>query len=92
MVFAGIDWPEEDHLMTRIVVDEALRTRLHNLAQPLELCDESGRVLGRFLPAVDPQLYEGLEPQINAEELQRRKQNKGKTYTTAEVIAHLEKL
>jgi hypothetical protein len=37
-------------------------------------------------------LYEGLEPQITGEELQRRKQNKGKTYTTAEVLTHLEKL
>jgi hypothetical protein len=78
--------------MTRVVVDETLRTRLHNLDQPLELCDTSGRVLGRFLPVLDPALYEGLEPQISKEELQRRKQQKGKTYTTAEVLAHLEKL
>jgi hypothetical protein len=78
--------------MTRIIVDEALRNKLHNLAHPLELCDESGRVLGRFLPTLDPSLYEGLEPQISKEELQRRKQAKGKAYTTAEVLAYLEKL
>jgi hypothetical protein len=78
--------------MTRVVVDETLLSRLHNLDQPLELCDASGRVLGRFLPVLDPALYEGLEPQISKEELQRRKQQKGKTYTTAEVLAHLEKL
>jgi hypothetical protein len=78
--------------MTRITLDMDLRSRLLNLTQPLELCDESGRVLARLLPTIDPSLYEGLEPQINREEMQRRKQNKGKTYTTAEVLAHLEKL
>lgn len=79
--------------MTRITVDPDLRTKLLDLNQPLELCDESsGRVLARLLPAIDPSQYEGLEPRISEEELQRRKQHKGKTYTTAEVLAHLEKL
>jgi hypothetical protein len=78
--------------MTRITLDADLRSKLLGLTQPLELCDESGRVLARLLPAIDPSSYEGLEPQISREELQRRKQNKGKTYTTAEVLASLEKL
>ena len=78
--------------MTKITVDANLRSKLLNLNQPLELCDESGQVLARVVPIIDPTLYEGLEPQIGREELQQRKQNKGKTYTTAEVLAHLEKL
>ncbi len=78
--------------MTRITLDADLRSKLLDLTQPLELCDESGRVLARVLPAIDPSLYEGLEPQISEEELQRRWQSKGKTYTTAEVLAYLEKL
>jgi hypothetical protein len=78
--------------MTRIRLDADLRKRLNNLSEPLELCDESDRVVARVLPAVDPSLYEDLEPKISNEELQRRKQNKGKTYTTAEVLAHLERL
>jgi hypothetical protein len=78
--------------MTRITIDPDLRTKLLNLDQPLELCDDSGRVVARLLPTLDPSLYEGLEPRISKEELQRRKQHKGKTYTTAEVQAHLEKL
>ncbi len=78
--------------MPRITLDAELQSKLLNLTLPLELCDESGRVLARVLPVMDPSLYEGLEPQISEEELQRRKQSTGKTYTTAEVLAHLEKL
>jgi hypothetical protein len=78
--------------MTQVVVDGALLSKLQELAEPVELCDKAGRVLGRFLPVIDPSQYEGLEPQISKEELQRRKQSKGKTYTTAEVLAHLEQL
>jgi hypothetical protein len=77
--------------MTRIIVDETLRKRLNNLAQPLELCDESGHVLARVTPLLDPSLY-NLEPRISQEEIRRRMQAKGKSYTTAEVLAHLEKL
>ncbi len=78
--------------MTQVLVDEALRAKLLDLTRPLELCDSSGRVLGRFLPVLDPALYEGLEPDISEAEIQARKQNKGKTYSTAEVLAQLEKL
>jgi hypothetical protein len=78
--------------MTRITLDSDLRSRLLDLSSPLELCDESGRVLARLFPTLDPSEYEGLEPQISREELERRKQHKGKTYTTAEVLAHLETL
>jgi hypothetical protein len=56
------------------------------------LCDGSGRVLGRFFPTLDLSQYEALEPQISNEEMQRRKLNKGKTFTTVEVLAHLENL
>jgi hypothetical protein len=78
--------------MTRVIADKRLRSMLHDLSQPVEICDESGRVLARVLPTIDRSQYEELEPQISCEELQRRKQNKGRTYTTAEVVSHLEKL
>jgi hypothetical protein len=39
--------------MTKVIVDAALRTRLHNLDTALELYDEAGRLLGRFLPATE---------------------------------------
>jgi hypothetical protein len=78
--------------MTRIVVDVALRSKLQNLTEPLELCDESGRVLARVTPTRDLSEYEPLEPQISDEELVRRSQSNEKTFTTAEVLAYLEKL
>jgi hypothetical protein len=79
--------------MTRIIVDETLRNKLGDLTGPIELCDKEGHVLGRFTPAVDPVLYEGMVPEISKEELEKRRQSKqvGKSYTTDEVIAHLEK-
>lgn len=78
--------------MTRVIVNETTRKMFHSFSEPLEVCDESGQVLGRFFPRPDPALYEGLDPQVSREEIERRRQNKGKTYTTAEVLAHLEKL
>ena len=77
--------------MTRVVVDAPTRAKLRDLSEGLELWDEAGRFLGRFVPALDPLLHEGLEPRISPDEIRRRKQDKGKTYSTAEVLAHLEK-
>lgn len=78
--------------MTRVVVNETLRSLLHNLSQPLELCDEDGRVLGRVFPTADLSQYEPWEPTFSADELRRQEQANEKRYTTAEVLAHLEKL
>jgi hypothetical protein len=78
--------------MTQLIVDADLLRKLRNLTEPLELIDEAGRPLGRVLPAVGPERFEGLEPRITREEMERRKQNKGKTYTTAEVLKYLENL
>lgn len=77
--------------MTRLLVDAMLPGKLAGLLHPVELCDAEGRVIGRFFPHLDPSEYD-LEPQISREELERRKRSNEKTYTTAEVLAHLEKL
>jgi len=74
-----------------LTVDEATRAKLLQAARPVELCDEAGRSLGRFIPRLDPALYEGLEPDISDEEIERRKRE-DRRYTTAEVLAYLEKL
>jgi hypothetical protein len=78
--------------MTKIDVDDILRDKLCNLAEPLELCDPSGRVLGRVFPTLDLSGYERWEPPISEEELRRREESGERRYTTTEVIAHLESL
>jgi hypothetical protein len=79
-------------VMTRIVINTALRDQLQAITQPVELCDEAGQVLGRFLPSVDPSPYEFVDLPISDEELIRLSRSKERTYTTAEVLAYLEKL
>jgi hypothetical protein len=78
--------------MTRITVDATLSGQLHALTQVVELCDPSGRVLGQFVPAFDPSEWEVVGPEASEEELDRRERSNEKRYTTAEVLAYLEKL
>ena len=78
--------------MTRITVDATLSGQLHELTQVVELCDPSGRVLGQFVPALDPSEWEVVGPEASEEELDRRERSNEKRYTTAEVLAYLEKL
>jgi hypothetical protein len=78
--------------MTQIVVDLNLATKLHELGKPAEICDPSGRVVGRFVPLIDLSEWEPVSPDISEEELRRRAKSNEKRYTTAEVLAHLEKL
>jgi hypothetical protein len=77
--------------MVKVVVDAVLRGRLRNFSEPVELCDEAGRVLARVLPLPDLSEYEPWEPPISEEELQRREQS-DKWYTTEQVLAHLKSL
>jgi hypothetical protein len=78
--------------MTQIILDASVSGQLHKLSQPVELCDPSGRVLGRFIPLIDMSEWEPISPDISEEELDRRAKSNQKRYSTAEVLAHLEKL
>jgi hypothetical protein len=73
--------------MTTIVVDAALRSKLVAAGRVAEFRDEAGELIGRFIPAG----YSGDEPDlgISDAELQRRLAPDCKTYSTAEVLAHL---
>jgi hypothetical protein len=73
------------------VVDELLRSKLHNLSEPLELCDESGRVLARLTPKLDLSKYGPKEPPISEEELRRREKS-DRWYTTEQVLQRLREL
>lgn len=78
--------------MTRVVLNETLRRMLHNLSQPIELCNDAGHVVGRVFPTTDLSQYEPWEPVFSEDELRRQEQSNEKRYTTAEVLTHLEKL
>ena len=75
--------------MTRVIVDAALRDKLHNLSKPLELCDVTGKVLAHVTPVADPAAFEPTEPQVSEEELDRREKS-DKWYTTEQVLDLLE--
>ncbi len=77
--------------MTKITLDETLAKKLHELGNTAELCDPSGKVVGRFEPVFDPTEWEILGPEITDEELERRAKS-DKWYTTEEVLAHLRSL
>jgi hypothetical protein len=76
--------------MTKLIVDEALRAKLHNLDQHLHVFDETGRELGHFLPAGEYRrlLYESVQPDISEEELDRRAKEPG-GHTLKEIRARL---
>jgi hypothetical protein len=78
--------------MTQIILDSSLSLKLTDLTHPVELCDPSGRVLGQFMPRIDLSEWEPVSPAASEEELDRREQAGEKRYTTAEVLAYLEKL
>lgn len=72
--------------MTKVILDEALRKKLNGLNEELELCDESGRTLGRFLPIGHclKLFYPEDQCPYSAEELERCFKEKG-TRTLAEL-------
>lgn len=76
--------------MTRIIVDAQLREKLMDLRQPLDLCDESGRVVGSFIPLGVAPASGYSEPPLSEEEWRRREE--GPDFSIEEVIARLEKL
>ena len=75
--------------MTRITVEDTLSRELEGSAAPVELCDPSGRVIGRFFPAVSAESVEPALPQVSEEELNRR-QHSTEWHTTDDVLKRLE--
>ena len=65
--------------MTNILVDDILRTKLHDLAEPLTLCDESGRPVGHFLPEsmYSELVHAALTVPFGQDEVERRRRESG---------------
>lgn len=79
--------------MTQFVLDPAQAARFSELNEPVQVCDEAGRVLGEFRPATvsTGQPPEGMECPHSSQELQRRRENPVR-FTTKQVLKHLESL
>jgi hypothetical protein len=82
--------------MNKVILDEALRSKLNGLNTEMELCDETGKTVGHFLP---PEVYRELiyawaKTQDTDEEIAQAKREVREQggLTTAEVLAHLESL
>ena len=78
--------------MTRLRIDASLPAKLLQLTEAAELCDEAGKVIGRFNPVFDPSKWEIIGPELTEAELDRRANSQGPWYTTEEVLAHLRSL
>jgi hypothetical protein len=85
----GHDWED---FMSHITIDAAAAVQLKAATSPVEVRDPSGKVLGRFSPAIDWSEYELVGPDISDEEFERRLNSDEKCYTTAEVLEYLRKL
>lgn len=61
--------------MTRIQIDQLLRQKLDGMAEPLELCDASGSVVGHYLPEASykQMIYGSLRIPLGDEEIERRR-------------------
>ncbi|HEV2971500.1 MAG TPA: hypothetical protein VGY55_16105 [Pirellulales bacterium] len=67
--------------MTRVIVSAAIQAQLHNLDDVLEVCDESGRTLGFFHPAMQADRSTGekiASPYSDREIEEFRKQRTGR--------------
>jgi len=78
--------------MPKLLLDTDLRARLRDLNVEWEVCDESGRTLGHFLPAdlYQKLLYAWAKSLFDDEdELKRARQEPG-GMSTVEALAYLE--
>lgn len=76
--------------MNRVIVDPATLVQLRNVRQTSELWDDSGKLLGHFVPAMNHSERVDLEPQVSEEELDRR-ERAGGGRPLADILADLEK-
>ena len=79
--------------MTRVIADEGLKAKLKDFSEYLEICDESGRIVGCFqpMPVHDREIYDWAKAAFTNEEIELAKQDPV-MYTTAEVLEYLRSL
>jgi hypothetical protein len=62
--------------MTRLMIDAAILAKLHNLDGLLEVCDETGKVLGYFHPLGRTSRQQVAHSPFSHAELQHRRQQR----------------
>ena len=77
--------------MTQVILSADVVAKLQDAWGPVEICDETGKVVGVFRPKVDPSFYDGIECPVSEEELDRRSKTGGGR-ALADILADLEKL
>jgi hypothetical protein len=61
--------------MGKIILDSVLRNKLPDLSEQMEVCDESGRTVGLFLPLEQyKHLLRNVRIPLSDEEIERRRQ------------------
>ena len=65
--------------MTQVQVDQALRQKLGGMAEPVELCDANGAILGHYLPEAEykKMRYGSIQIPYSDEEIARRRAQTG---------------
>lgn len=80
--------------MTRVTVGAEVRKLLLDFTTPVELCDESGCILGKMIP-IKPDSGESdwidLTPDLTDEELEKEIDS-GEGYSTQELIAEIKRM
>jgi hypothetical protein len=75
--------------MSRVTLDSDLRSKLNGLNEQVEVCDESGRTVGHFLPAkeYDRLIYKilAVEFPFSEEDLRRLREDPSPGRPLAEI-------
>ena len=66
--------------MGQLVVDAAMRAKLVQVTERVEVRDESGAVLGDFIPKTAAEPLVPWDPSITREELDRRAREPGRSW------------
>lgn len=72
--------------MDKVILDPTLREKLNGLDREVELCDETGRTVGHYLPVEEYRKLKvaSLKIPFTEEEIEEARQQKGTGSTLAE--------
>jgi len=73
--------------MVKLPLDHNFLSKVREVKQRVEVCDEEGRIVGYF----EPSIYAGMVIPPDPTEAELAESEAGPLYTTAEVLAHLKK-